>query len=894
LSGNNRHGTLINFAYEGVSGYQENGTGGILLDDVDDKIVRPAIPNIQYTSASKNLFNKYGNLNEKPSTDSGTYENTTYDAANDLIVTLGVSGVRYGYGQKIAVKRNTNYVCKATAIGVTQRISIRKDASTATPLADWNIGAGLSDSRTFNSGENDFVYFIPLTGSVSGTYGIRDVQLEEGTSANSYTPYIPSINMTYQLNSNMISFNGREVRFVRNGIVVKRNGINLIRNSDMLSGDKKLVTVPTSVIYAYKSVPVLGRPYKTPDSFYLSGEVEASEGISGFGIYLRDFTSGIKNGDLNIPPVSIGNPFKYEKIVKLPEGVNNDNLIIVTRVEGAAKSFVKFSKLQLINLTEVFGAGNEPDLTTIQSESDKWAWTPNPLDLIESESLFGNLLDGVETLQGNDFEQHEDGVTTYTNEAEEGSVVRVDIDGISEQPLRFRTAEGEQLVITEHDTGDSIKKIEFCGNSVQAADKYREVSGTSATIALELHDKTVADKVVIGGNTTQYMETSNVVMDGLEMWLSGRNFTNNPTTTVWKDLTGINNGAVSGFAYTSVSGSDGAGGIVFDGVDDGVIGLPSQTVYDYSSFTLEVKCVIDSTAVATSIILGNRYREGVTSSFFKLTPNMFEYYVDSVQHGIVNAVTKNTLVHLTIVKDKNTLKYFTNGVLTSSKTLPIGLAMPPMPFGIGKDPFNTSTPEPFKGKINFVRKYGRALTDAEVLQNYNAGLAIPIPNIAMPQEIKHISSGSKVLVRGKNIFNVEKVANSAYLTDMQNGFRISNNYANGAAYAMYLKPNTTYTMTAQKSLVSGTINETIGGSIRLYNQSISASIEILSQGMGNTVKTFTTPSNVEEMYIMYIYGSSTGVIDFLNMQLEEGSIQTSYETYTETEINIPVTLRSIG
>ena len=48
LSGKNRHGALVNFAYEGVSGYQENGTGGILLDDVDDKIVRPAISGIEY------------------------------------------------------------------------------------------------------------------------------------------------------------------------------------------------------------------------------------------------------------------------------------------------------------------------------------------------------------------------------------------------------------------------------------------------------------------------------------------------------------------------------------------------------------------------------------------------------------------------------------------------------------------------------------------------------------------------------------------------------------------------------------------------------------------------------------------------------------------------------
>ena len=48
MSGNGRHGTLSNFAYEGVSGFTETTDGGLLLDDVDDKIVRPAISGIEY------------------------------------------------------------------------------------------------------------------------------------------------------------------------------------------------------------------------------------------------------------------------------------------------------------------------------------------------------------------------------------------------------------------------------------------------------------------------------------------------------------------------------------------------------------------------------------------------------------------------------------------------------------------------------------------------------------------------------------------------------------------------------------------------------------------------------------------------------------------------------
>ena len=56
MSGKGRHGTLSNFVYEGVSGFTGTPEGGLLLDDVDDKIVRPAISGIEYTSASRNIF----------------------------------------------------------------------------------------------------------------------------------------------------------------------------------------------------------------------------------------------------------------------------------------------------------------------------------------------------------------------------------------------------------------------------------------------------------------------------------------------------------------------------------------------------------------------------------------------------------------------------------------------------------------------------------------------------------------------------------------------------------------------------------------------------------------------------------------------------------------------
>lgn len=60
-----------------------------------------------------------------------------------------------------------------------------------------------------------------------------------------------------------------------------------------------------------------------------------------------------------------------------------------------------------------------------------------------------------------------------------------------------------------------------------------------------------------------------VPTNGLLLYLNGEDFTNDPQTTTWVDRSAAgNDGTVSNFAYTSASGSDGAGNVVFDGAND--------------------------------------------------------------------------------------------------------------------------------------------------------------------------------------------------------------------------------------------------------------------------------------------------------------------------------------
>ncbi len=750
LSGNNRHGTLVNFAYEGVSGYQENGTGGILLDDVDDKIVRPAIPNIEYTSASRNLLNlipvsfSAAGINISNTSTTVTLTGTSTGTLSALHSTFTANWkIKLAQGTYTISPTSTTMTSYGVMIGVFDGVSLINQSA-----------INSSASFTCEDGEYTVGVYVP-SGVALGSY-VFNLQIEKGSTSTGYTPYIPLPIMTYQMNGNILSFekDGTVKRTIKdangNEVVVARKGINLVRNGNFANSSKywlkrwsnprteegEIIFTPTAQWGGVESTQDIGNTQG--DIFYASIDMKTSSpGCCFFMI------NGIANKSSNMHSGS----GEYERLhVRYEYNISGGtkNFLVPQSSHSTTFGEIRVKNAQGINLTQAYGAGNEPTLDYIKAHPEEFAWTPNPNDLIETVEIKNNLVGDLENLQGNDFEQHEDGVITYTNEAEKGSVVRVDIDGISDQPLRFRTAIGEQVVITEHDQvdADAIKKIEFQGNSVQLSDKYREVSGTSVVIAPDLHDKNVADKLVIGGNTYQYTESSNVVTDGLEMWLSGRNFSNSPATTTWKDLTGVNNGTTSGFAYTSASGSDGSGGVVFDGVDD-VIVLNSLNTLKNGQITCEIKLNVKNQKASGwqsffGGTLGNSFSIGILPTSFKLGATLTNL-VDAQASSYTFPL--NTDVHVAVTYSTFTkiLKYYINGVLITTVNNVFSGAIPTGSTNkIGAH--SSAGTGALDGNVKFARIYNRALTDAEILQNYNAGLSIPIPNIAMPQEIVQIGT----------------------------------------------------------------------------------------------------------------------------------------------------------
>jgi len=219
--------------------YWWNGTawtdGGIYqgIGIADDAVKLNNIDGVT-TVTGKNIFNKLGSLNDCPPVDS--YSNTSYDSVNNLVVTLGLAGVALGKGQKFNVIPNTSYTVSSKAIGQDHTFSIQDesgaDIETATVVTAGNIG-----TLTFNSGSNTHVYFVLFTHSTTGTYGLQNIQIEQGYVATDYEEYALTISTLF--NSSISDAKSRNdlINLTNNGIKIN----NLLGGSPNIAFTKYYV-----------------------------------------------------------------------------------------------------------------------------------------------------------------------------------------------------------------------------------------------------------------------------------------------------------------------------------------------------------------------------------------------------------------------------------------------------------------------------------------------------------------------------------------------------------------------------------------------------------------------------------------------------------------------------
>jgi len=210
----------------------------------------------------------------------------------------------------------------------------------------------------------------------------------------------------------------------------------------------------------------------------------------------------------------------------------------------------------------------------------------------------------------------------------------------------------------------------------------------------------------------------NTVTDGLVLCLDASNQKSYPGSgTTWYDLTGyFNNGTLTnGPTFNSANG----GNIVFDGIDDYAnCGNPLTFTL---SFTIGFffKTLSAGIAVISGIYNGSGADWWVGISSSKLNFSFGSPTKSDITS--ISTVNDNTWRYATCVYDKslNSTFLYLNGVLqSSSNTIPANVNQPAGALSIGR--FGSTSSFYWPGSIALYQLYNRALSAAEILQNFNS------------------------------------------------------------------------------------------------------------------------------------------------------------------------------
>ncbi len=214
-----------------------------------------------------------------------------------------------------------------------------------------------------------------------------------------------------------------------------------------------------------------------------------------------------------------------------------------------------------------------------------------------------------------------------------------------------------------------------------------------------------------------------IVTDGLVLYLDAGNVKSYPRTgTVWTDLSGNSNHGelTNGPTFSSTNG----GSMVFDGSDDYVdCGVGIGSLDQISNIFTITSFIKTPSPTSRLTIFSMNYNSGVEFGTSANTPGGLEVYSPGVyfSYTIENLLQPNIWYQVTYTRSgigSGTHKFYINASLctlsldtannfsTSSSIKYIGT----------RSPNNVM----FIGNIALTQIYNRALTQAEILQNYNA------------------------------------------------------------------------------------------------------------------------------------------------------------------------------
>ena len=219
--------------------------------------------------------------------------------------------------------------------------------------------------------------------------------------------------------------------------------------------------------------------------------------------------------------------------------------------------------------------------------------------------------------------------------------------------------------------------------------------------------------LVTGENSSS--EMGQPVKNGLKVWLDANYNTgtsHSNTATTWKDLSGNGiDGVISGAVW-------GSNYLKFDGSNDWV----KLTQMNYSNYTIEIVTMPEALPSSEVDLVANFESGGYGLVFVNGYAKNLAYVSSAYKEAKVPSIsTINTKYSIAGSYDGKTLKVYMNGNLASSLSLTgsIGTTSSSTVMAIGANPAGSSANgNYYNGRVYSVRIYNRALTDAEIRENY--------------------------------------------------------------------------------------------------------------------------------------------------------------------------------
>jgi hypothetical protein len=213
-----------------------------------------------------------------------------------------------------------------------------------------------------------------------------------------------------------------------------------------------------------------------------------------------------------------------------------------------------------------------------------------------------------------------------------------------------------------------------------------------------------------------------IITDGLVLCLDAANRQSYPGSgDVWTDLAGSNNGTlINGPTFSNANG----GSIVFDGSDDYVI-VETNSSLEFGSNNFTIQVWLRPVFIQPpNAVISKGNIESVDDEVWTLEwagDNQLTFYGPSGLNPIVTSTTSfQTLkwYNVCVLRENNIYKLFVNTYLESIQANSDAiLSGGNLYIGSGwYDPSSRS----LNGNISQASIYNRALTPAEILQNYNA------------------------------------------------------------------------------------------------------------------------------------------------------------------------------